>query len=119
LTEKVRLMLLAVVTASTAGMGVELLLLGHYKDANQLIPLAVGAFGLVTVTWVAAAPGIVAVRALQFAMLVFIGSGIVGATLHLQAEVDAPALAPGLLVQLGALGLLATHRHPVLNEPER
>ena len=112
-------MLLAVVAVGTAGMGVELLLLGHYKDADQLIPLGVGVFGLLAVAWVAAFPGLVMVRVLQFAMLLFIGSGVVGATLHFQADVEAPALAPGLLVQLGALGLIATYQHPALKEPDR
>jgi hypothetical protein len=110
---------LALVALGTVGMCIELVLLEHYRDPNQLIPLSVGGVTLLIVMWAAIAPGIVAVRTLQFAMLVYVGCAIVGGTLHLQADVEAPALAPGLMAQLGLLGLLATYQHPVLIEPDR
>jgi hypothetical protein len=108
----VRRTLLALLTLGTAAMIVELLLLGHYQDSNQMIPLAVGLAALFVIGAVAWSGGIVALRALQFTMLVYIGCGVVGATLHFVGDKDAPALAPGLMVQLGLLGLLFTYRHP-------
>ena len=125
-------------------MTVELLLVGHYEDANQLIPLAVAALGLTAVIWVALSGRIVALRTLQFVMLLYAGSGVIGVTLHykanvtLQHEADPnlqgfalvkkvirsaapPALAPGLMVQLALLGLAYTYKHPSLRslEPDR
>jgi hypothetical protein len=125
-------------------MSTELLLVRHFDNPNQLIPLAVGAFGLAAVVWTAVSPGIAAIRTLQLAMLVYVGSGIIGITLHAQANAAAqrelgsalsglafawqvlavtapPALSPGLLIQLGLLGLLSTHAHPTLREgdPDR
>jgi hypothetical protein len=116
---KIRWAILAIVTLGTSGMCVELVLLEHYGDAEQMIPLGVGAAGLLILGWVAVSPAVVALRTLQFVMLVFVGSGVIGATLHVQAEVEAPALAPGLLVQLGMLGLLYTYQHPALNPRDR
>jgi hypothetical protein len=131
---KLRLGMLALVGAGTTGMATELLLIGHFEEPDQVIPLAVAAVGLAAVAWAAAAPGRGALRGLQFAMLVYIGAGIIGITLHAEANVASqrelgsaltglafarqvlgvpapPALSPGLLVQLGLLGLLSTYRH--------
>ena len=68
-------------------MAGELLLVGHYEDANQLIPLVVATLGLVTVLWVSLSAHIAALRAFQFVMLVYAGSGIIGVTLHYKANV--------------------------------
>ena len=94
----------------------ELVILEHSADPDQWIPLVVGASGLLSVTWAGIAPSVAALRTLQFLMLVYIGSAVIGVTLHVQADAEAPALAPGLLAQLGCLGLLATYRHPTLRE---
>ena len=44
-------------------MGVDLLLIGHYEDSNQLIPLAVAGVGLASLGWVALLAGVAALRA--------------------------------------------------------
>jgi hypothetical protein len=131
--------LLAILAFGTVGMATELVLTGHYEDSLQLAPLAAAGLVVLTVAWVALRPSVVAVRALQFVMLALIGTGITGMTVHyvanaeFQRELDPelsglplfwkvveatapPALAPGVLVQLGLLGLLYTYRHPVLDE---
>jgi hypothetical protein len=131
----VRLLLVFGIVATSA----DLILVGHYEDSNQLIPLVLGGVGLVVLGWSAVRPGIVAVRTLQFVMLSFVGAGVIGATLHFKANVAAqreadpaltfrqllpkvlestapPLLSPGLMVQLGLLGLLSCYRHPVLRE---
>jgi hypothetical protein len=137
----IRLSLLALVALGTVGMSVELLLIGHSEDGNQLIPLAVAAVGLVTVAAAAVRPRAGLIRLLQFVMLTYAGTGIIGITLHYQAnaefqrEIDPalgglalfwkvveatapPALAPGVMVQLGLLGLVYTYKHPALGEQE-
>jgi hypothetical protein len=129
--------ILAIVVLGTIGMSTELVLIGHFEDATQVIPLALGALALVVIAWVAVRPGLVAFRALQLVMLLFIGAGITGIAVHFNAnaefqrEIDPsiggaalfwkvveatapPALAPGVMVQLGLLGLVYTYRHPVL-----
>jgi hypothetical protein len=140
----IRRLLLLLVAGGTVAMGVDLALIGHYEDSNQVIPLVVGGAGLLTIIWVALRPSGARLRVLQFVMLCFIGTGIIGVALHFQAnaefqrEIDPaistrdliwkvveatapPALSPGLLVQLGLLGLVYTYRHPALGaaEPKR
>lgn len=137
----IRRALLGIVAFGIGGLSTELLLTGHYEDTNQMIPLVLSALALVVVGWVAVAPGVVAIRALQLTMLSYAGAGITGMTLHFQAnaefqrEIDPeiaprdlfwkvveatapPALAPGVMVQLGLLGLVSTYRHPGLGEPD-
>ena len=137
----VRRLLLLVITGGTIAMAVDLVLIGHYEDSNQLIPLVVGGIGLLTIAVTARRPSVGTIRTMQFVMLCFIGTGIIGVTLHFQAnaefqrEVDPaistrdliwkvveatapPALSPGVLVQLGLLGLVYTYRHPALGAVE-
>ena len=131
--------LLAIIAFGTIGMAAELVLTGHYEDSLQLAPLAAAALVLLGIAWVALRPSIAGVRSLQLVMLTLMGTGITGMTVHyvanaeFQRELDPelsglalfwkvvaatspPALAPGVLVQLGLLGLLYTYRHPVLAE---
>jgi hypothetical protein len=135
----IRRAILALVVLGTVGTVIELLLIGHYEDTNQLIPLGVAALGLAAIAWTLLAPGIVALRALQFVMLLFAGVGIIGIVLHFKANAEfqremdpsiagielfrkvveataPPALSPGVMVQLGLLGLVYTYRHPALRE---
>jgi hypothetical protein len=139
--DTMRRAILAVLAAAIAGMMVDLSLVGHFEDSNQLIPLVIGAVTLLVLAWVAIRPGGVSLRAMQFMMLWFIGAGILGITLHFQANAEfqrdidptiatvdlvwkvvqataPPALAPALMMQLGVLGLVYTYRHPALREQE-
>ncbi len=108
------------VVLGTLGLGVELVVLEHYGDWNQLIPLVVSGLGLLAALWIVLAPGITGLRVWQFAMLLFVGTGVTGVTMHLDVAsqtVNPPLLAPGSLVQLGLLGLLYTFRHPLAGDP--
>jgi hypothetical protein len=73
-------------------------------------------------------------------MLLFVAGGIAGTLLHYRGNVEfeeemhpggtrwelfrgaiqgaTPALAPGTMVLLGAIGLLYAYRHPALDAPE-
>jgi len=111
--------MLGLVGLGTVGVCVELVVLEHYTDWNQLIPLVVAGMGLLAAIWIALAPGLAALRAWQFTMLLFVGTGITGITMHydvVSETVNPPLLAPGLFVQLGLLGLLYTLRHPSARE---
>lgn len=138
MTETARRFLLGILLFATVGGTVELLLLGHVEDPPQWIPLALMTLGAATLAITALRPTKGGVRLLQALMTLFILSGFVGMALHFRAnlefqqEVDPslrgralvwkalrakapPALAPGVMVQLGLLGLVYTYRHPALN----
>jgi hypothetical protein len=133
----VRNAILAIVALGTLGMSAELLLIGHVEDEMQLIPLVLAGAAACVILWAFVRPGVAGLRTLQFVMLTFIGAGITGITLHFNAnaefqrEIDPtiggralfwkvveatapPALAPGVMVQLGLLGLVYTYKHPAL-----
>jgi len=113
----------------------ELLLLSHDEGVLQLIPLVLMTVGMLVIGWhlVSATPS--SLRAMRVSMLAFILAGAAGVGLHyrgsaeFQTEVDPalagfalfkkvmtskapPALAPGVMVQLGLLGLAYAFRHP-------
>lgn len=137
--ETVRRLVLALVIAGMAGLTAELLLLEHYEDLWQWLPLAVLAAGLAAGLALAARPAPATVRAFQGVMGAFVLAGVVGLVLHFRGnaeferEMDSalagftlawrslhgatPALAPGAMVQLGLLGLACAYGHPALGRP--
>jgi hypothetical protein len=126
-----RRFLAAILFLGMAGLLAELWLLGHVEDFNQLIPVGLLAAGLALLGWIVARPtrgGVMLWRAL---MALFVVAGLTGSLLHFRAnlefqlEVDPslsgsdlfwkaayakspPALAPGVMVQLGLIGLALT-----------
>jgi len=137
MTDAARRMLLAILLIGTAGITVELLLLGHDEDLNQLIPLGLAAATMITGVVISVKPTLGIVRLLQLVAVMLIVSGGLGmyfhfrATSEFQLEMDPglagwalfrkailakapPALAPGAMTQLGLLGLAYTFRHPAL-----
>ena len=118
------------------GTSVELLLLEHDEDALQLIPLALLAGGVVTLASTAIRPAPLTVAAFRTVMVLMIVGGGLGLALHFRANLEfqreltpessvsdlfwkavraktPPALAPGVLAQLGCLGLIYAYRLPV------
>jgi len=137
MSDAARRILLAILVLGLAGIAIELLLLGHDEDLNQLIPLALAAAAMVMCIIVSAKPARLTVRLFQVVMLLLIVSGALGVYLHFRAtsefqlEMDPtlagfalfkkavvakapPALAPGAMMQLGLIGLAYTFRHPAL-----
>ena len=135
--ETLRRLLMAILLLGLSGSGTELLLLQHHEDWKQWIPLGLIAGALLVLLWHALAAGRKSVRALQFVMSLFILAGLVGVALHFQStlefqrEIDPslegwklvlkalqakapPVLAPGVMMQLGLVGLAFTYRHPAL-----
>ena len=129
-----RRFLSVILLAGMAGTLVELVLLKHDEDAYQLIPLVALGFALVTITWHSVRPGAASARAVQTIMVLMIAAGLAGIFFHYKAnrefalETDPslkgralwtkvleakapPALAPGIMVQFGLLGLAYTYRH--------
>ena len=133
--------MLALLVFGLIGTIVELLLLEHYEEGWQLVPLFLIGLALGVVVWHLVRPRAGNVRALQVLMLLFLFAGAVGVGLHLdgaaefQVEIDPsqsrwevfkkamqakapPVLAPGVMMQLGLLGLMYVYRHPALSGPQ-
>jgi hypothetical protein len=139
-TTTLRRMLLAVLVLGMAGSLADLLLLAHYEDTAQLIPLVLLAGGILMAVLHAARPTPASVRALQGVMALVVVAALVGMGFHFngaaefQLEIDPsqswwdvarkvaraqspPVLAPGAMLQLGLIGLVYTYRHPVAGNP--
>ncbi len=126
----------------SVGLGAELLLLEHFKEWRQQVPLALLVLGLILLAVHLVYKGPVVLRLFRLMMLEFVLGGIVGVWIHFDANLDfelemysklsgwdlisrsahgaLPVLAPGALIQLGLIGLLYTYRHPGpgLGQPE-
>ena len=133
-----RRLLLGLLLLGLLGIGAELVLMRHYEDLWQWIPLIVMALALATIGWHLISQSGASVRALQFVMSLFVAAGGLGVVLHYRASLGfqlesgsapsgwplfvkvihskvPPALAPGALAQLGLLGLAYAFRHPALS----
>src|SRR5262245_32481836 len=131
----IRKLLLAVLTFGLVGSAVELTLLQHYEGAWQAIPLWLIAASLAVVAWQWVRPTRGGLRALRLVMAACVVSGALGVVLHYRGNLEyqlesdptqshaelfwkvmrakaPPALAPGLMMQLGFLGLIYAYRHP-------
>ena len=126
------LMLLLIV--GLVGTGSELLLMDHTEGLDQLIPLLLIGLSLVTLSWVGLAGSEASLRIFQATMWLMMISGIAGTFLHYRGNVEfeiesmpglkgfdlfkeamhgaTPALAPGTMVLIGALGLLYALSRP-------
>jgi hypothetical protein len=130
-----RILLLALVLGN-AGLGVELLLLEHFENVWQTVPLVLIGCALVVLAWHAVDRRAAPVRTLQLLMVLFLAAGGIGMALHYQGNVEfelemypsrsgfelfresmmgaTPALAPGTMIQLALVGLAYAYRHPRL-----
>ena len=126
--ERLRRWLLWVLVLGLAGTGAELLLLEHYEDVWQWAPLILIGLAIAVVAWHARRKDAASLRALRIIMVLFLVAGLAGVGLHFrgaagfQLEIDPamgtwelvkramhakapPALAPGVMLQLGLIGL--------------
>jgi hypothetical protein len=131
--------LLALLALGCVGTLTELVLLEHYEEWEQMIPLSLLSTTLVVILWHWSSGTRQSLRVLQIVMLFLIIAGTAGVFLHMggnyeferELEPDlaglpfwievirgaAPTLAPGTLVQFGLIGLLYAYRHPLLEKP--
>ncbi len=123
---KLRRAILGLLLLALAGTGTELLLLEHYEDAWQLVPLVLIGLGLAVTGLRLFRPGS-GLRAFRGVMLLMVASGALGLFLHYRGNVEfelereptlaglalfreaimgaTPALAPGAMMLFGLLGL--------------
>lgn len=131
---RIRQLLLALVLLGAGGLLTELVLLEHYEDTWQWVPLIL----LTTAALLAATlffrQGRTLIGIFRAVMAVCVLAGVAGLWLHLQGNYEweleqgtelvgtalwwevlrgaTPTLAPGALAQLGLLGLLWSYGHP-------
>jgi hypothetical protein len=126
--ERLRSWLLAVLVIGLLGTVTELVLLEHYEQPLQFVPLVLIVAALAAVVWHFVQPGVASRRALLIIMALFVLAGFAGIAAHFfgsaeyQLELDPemdrwellekilrakapPVLAPGMMLQLGLLGL--------------
>jgi hypothetical protein len=131
--QMLRRFVLVILTIGMVGSAVELLLLNHDEDAIQLVPLVLLGAGLALVAWHALRPGTASAFAVRTVMVAFVAAGLAGVYFHYRANLDfqletdpslagaallwrilaaktPPALAPGIMIQFGLLGLAYTYR---------
>ena len=129
-----RRVLAAILLLGMSGTFVELLLLGHDEDTTQLIPLVLLGLGIASVMWRVTTKSEASTIAVRGVMMLFLMAGVAGVYYHYSANVEfqretdpalagralmmavlhakvPPALAPGMMVQLGLIGLAYTYRY--------
>lgn len=129
----VRRLLIALLCLGLCGTTLELWLIGHHEDVSQWIPLAVMTASTVSAGWVVVTWSRSATVVFRIMMAMLMLSGVVGAVLHYRANMEfqlemdpalgglalmakilhakaPPALAPGNMVLLALVGLVAVWR---------
>lgn len=125
---RLRLFIAAILVAGALGTLVELILLEHYEEPAQLVPLALIVLQLVTLAWNYRSGNRTSRTALFVVMAISVLSGFVGFLAHFEGAAEfqeelhpeiggwelmlkvlhakaPPLLAPGMMIQLGLLGL--------------
>jgi hypothetical protein len=132
----IRRILLFTLVLGLVGTGIELLLLEHFEEWRQMIPLGLIACALLVLIWHGLDRGPTPVRTLQVVMTTFAFAGLAGLTLHYKGNVEfelemypsragfelfreammgaTPALAPGSMIQIALIGLAYSYSHPRL-----
>ncbi|MBM3772508.1 MAG: hypothetical protein FJW27_14720 [Acidimicrobiia bacterium] len=125
-----RRVLAALFLFGSVGTAIDLALLEHVDGAWQQVPLALIGIACVSLVVLAIRPSAMCRRLFQITMVAFVASGLAGIALHYQGNVEfelelqpdlsgfslvwealkgaTPALAPGVMILLGALGLTYT-----------
>jgi hypothetical protein len=123
-----RLWILGVLVLGLLGTVVELVLLSHYEQPLQLVPVVLLVLALVVLVWHVMGHSALSLRVLLGLMVLFVLAGFAGLAAHFygsaefQLELEPslstwelldkvmrakapPLLAPGMMMQLGLLGL--------------
>jgi len=135
-TSMLRSFLLLIFVLGVIGGAAELVLLGHTEDWQQWVPLALFLLSFPVVLFHAIVRRALTFRILQATMLMFVISGVVGCWFHYQAKREfkletnpalagwelvreaifsgttPPVLAPGMMIQLGLIGLAYGYCRP-------
>lgn len=128
IVERLRLWVLGVLVLGLVGTVTELILLEHYEQALQFVPLVLIGLGVAVLAWHAMRHDTASLRALQIVMGLFVLAGFAGMAAHFNGSAEyqlelnpdmdkwelldkivhahaPPLLAPGMMMQMGLLGL--------------
>jgi len=123
-----RLWILGVLVLGLLGTVVELVLLSHYEQAVQLVPVVLIVLALIVLAWHVMGHSAASLRILMGLMVLFVLAGFAGFVAHFHGSAEfqldlepslstwellekvmrakaPPLLAPGMMMQLGLLGL--------------
>jgi hypothetical protein len=126
--DRIRRWIFWVLVLGFIGTETELLLLEHYDDPWQFVPLLLIVLGLAALLWYTKRRHATSLRAFRIVMVLFIIAGFAGLVLHFRGAVEfqletdpamgkwelvkkvmrvkaPPVLAPGVMLQLGLIGL--------------
>src|SRR5262245_19916729 len=132
---QIRRLILALLTFGLTATVVDLFGLSHYEETLQILPIAFIFLCLLVVIWHVISGSTASLQSLKILMPLMILVGLIGVVLHmrgslafqLEANPDLgrwelikkilhakapPALAPGIMVQLGLLGSIYGYKHP-------
>jgi hypothetical protein len=127
--------LLGIFLLGVLGGAGELVLLEHYEDPWQMLPLGLFGLSILVIGFHGISASALSIRAFRLTMLLFIASGFIGSWMHYQSKAEfkrqldpslsgmnlfrealkgqmPPILAPGMMIHLGLVGLAWTWRHP-------
>ena len=132
-----RTLILALLVFGMTGAIAELMLLEHFESPWQWAPLIALGLGLAAVAAHLTVRSAATIRLIRGTMAAMVGIGLLGLVQHLRGNLEfeleirpglegwdllweslqgaTPVLAPGVLIQLGLLGLIFTLRHPRLS----
>jgi hypothetical protein len=126
--ELLRVFILGVLALGLVGTVIELILLGHYEEPLQFVPLVLIAAAIAAIVWQVLSPSAASLVTLQIVMVLHVLAGLVGMFAHFYGSAEyqlelnpqmpvselidkvlrakaPPLLAPGMMIQLGLLGL--------------
>jgi hypothetical protein len=127
--ELLRGLVLAVLVIGLLGTVTELVLLEHYEQVLQLVPVVLIAAALVAIAWQLIARTAASLRAIAIIMILFVLAGFAGVVAHFHGSAEfqldlnpamtswellekvmrakaPPLLAPGMMLQMGLLGVI-------------
>jgi hypothetical protein len=132
----VRALLLIILLLGLFGSAIELILLGHYDEWKQWIPLGLLAAAIALLAAYGVTRSTRVLRAFRWLAVGFVFAGLLGIFFHYRGNVEferemypqmkgleliwealrgaTPALAPGTMVQLGLVALAYLYGHPQL-----
>lgn len=139
---RLRRLLFYILLLALFGTGAELFLVGHTEDVWQWVPVLLIPLAILVLIWVAAAPSAKLVLVWRGLMFLFIVGGFLGLGLHWKGKLEfkketdpslmglklfweamkpqsPPALAPGIMLQIGLLGFAFAYRYPAANHSSK
>jgi hypothetical protein len=129
-----RRIILGIIAFGAVGTAVELLLIGHYKEIAQWLPLVLLVLTAVGIILMIQKPTPTTLRLFRWLMAIMAVSALAGLYFHLHGNVEfkqethpevtglslywqalkggIPVFAPGMMAYMGLLGLGFTFKHP-------